>query len=84
MFFNFNATNIPAYWCQSKTVAAKRFTDIYGEVFIVEKIIKGQDSIGVIYKTGTEELVRVERKSDGIYVNEEFFAKNWDDENEYA
>lgn len=71
---------IPVFHCTAKTPVAERFVAKYGEVINVQKGFSDKDIKGVIARTGYDEEIIVEMRDDGIYVNNEFFAKSWDAE----
>lgn len=75
-----NVPKIPVYVGKPKTAIAEKFAAKYGEVFNVQEAYEEDGCKVVAFKTGYDKEVIVKMKSDGIYVNDKFFAKSWDEE----
>jgi hypothetical protein len=78
--FNFGGIpHIPAFWCTAKTSVAEEFVKKHGEVFVVRSAGKRNGNPVIMYETGHNTTVELEKRPDGIYVDGVFFAKDWND-----
>lgn len=79
-FFNqgFNIPKIPAFFCTPKTEVGKKFRDLYGEVYTVKRAGKNGNNPFVVVNNGCGKELEVEKRPDGIFVDGEFFADDWE------
>ncbi len=79
-FNHHHRINVPAFFCELKTEAGRRFRDKYGEVYVVQQYGKLPGELHLVVALGTGKTIEVKKTSEGIFVDGKLFAESWEDE----